>query len=607
MPAPVIVKAVLEQRPVQVHDEIATRDGGTRRVVNPVESAAAQEKAEAIQDGLRRVGVGRPRPGRAAAGGLQPPFNCLVLRDYTADGAGVVAARAGGHVHPPPAPADRGRPDDRRTCGRVVPPGRRRQDRRDGDGRDGAAPPRPGHHAVRRGARTTCSSSSPGNGCSCTRRPASWPPRPRTWPGRQRRAFVATVATNDWDAVVMTRTAFERIPMSTAAQKAYLESEIDALRAMLATARGGRRLTVKRIERMIAAGEQRLTERLDGAKDDGVTFEATGIDYLIVDEAHEYKNLRTATNIPGAAHRRLDTRQRPAPETVLAAQPARAAGGHLRHRHPDRELGHRGPRDDPLPAPGPCSRRPGWPRSMCGRPRSGGPSPRSRWPPPAVAPTGRPPGSPGSPTSRRCCGCGTSSPTSAPPPTSNLPTPDLAPRASDGHRGPETIIVPPAPSLRGLLTGLGERADRVRVRAVDPERRQHAHDHHRRPPRRPRPASSRPAPPWRRSPNSTSSPTVSTPSGPPTATPPTTTPPPDTPRHTPGALQLVFCDLGTPATTEPATQTRRHGAGTPTPNSGTSSSPAASPRADPVHPRRHAPTPTRPACSPPPAPGTSRS
>ena len=34
-----------------------------------------------------------------------------------------------------------------------------------------------------------------------------------------------------------------------------------------------------------------------------------------------------------------------------------APGGHLRHRHPDRQLGHRGLRDAALPAPGPARRR----------------------------------------------------------------------------------------------------------------------------------------------------------------------------------------------------------------------------------------------------------
>src|ERR1019366_2752278 len=36
-------------------------------------------------------------------------------------------------------------------------------------------------------------------------------------------------------------------------------------------------------------------------KDPGICFEETGIDYLVVDEAHGYKNLRTVSNIRDAA------------------------------------------------------------------------------------------------------------------------------------------------------------------------------------------------------------------------------------------------------------------------------------------------------------------
>jgi hypothetical protein len=56
-----------------------------------------------------------------------------------------------------------------------------------------------------------------------------------------------------------------------------------------------------RLEGALLRAEERLKGRLDSAKDPGVTFEATGIDYLCVDEAHGYKNLRTPSNIADAA------------------------------------------------------------------------------------------------------------------------------------------------------------------------------------------------------------------------------------------------------------------------------------------------------------------
>lgn len=51
--------------------------------------------------------------------------------------------------------------------------------------------------------------------------------------GDKRREFVARVATNNWDAVVMTRTAFERLQLSPQHQSTFLEQELTRLRADL--------------------------------------------------------------------------------------------------------------------------------------------------------------------------------------------------------------------------------------------------------------------------------------------------------------------------------------------------------------------------------------
>jgi hypothetical protein len=119
--------------------------------------------------------------------------------------------------------------------------------------------------------------------------------------GDKRRAFVARVATNDWDAVVMTRSAFERLLVSPDTASAYIERQCEQLRAMLASAKGGQGLTVKRIEKALLRAEASLEQRLDGDVDPGICFEATGIDYIGCDEFHDYKNLATASNIRDAA------------------------------------------------------------------------------------------------------------------------------------------------------------------------------------------------------------------------------------------------------------------------------------------------------------------
>ncbi|MBW3648164.1 MAG: helicase, partial [Actinobacteria bacterium] len=119
--------------------------------------------------------------------------------------------------------------------------------------------------------------------------------------GSKRRLLVARVATGDWDAVLLSRSAFERLPLHPATQQAYLDSQLEQLRTQLDRSRSGSGLTVKRLEASLARAEERLEALTDSARDPGVSFEQTGIDYLIIDEAHGYKNLRTASNIPGVA------------------------------------------------------------------------------------------------------------------------------------------------------------------------------------------------------------------------------------------------------------------------------------------------------------------
>jgi len=48
--------------------------------------------------------------------------------------------------------------------------------------------------------------------------------------------------------------------------------------------------------------EERLKNLTDVDRDPAVSFESTGIDYLAIDEAHGYKNLQIASNIPGASN-----------------------------------------------------------------------------------------------------------------------------------------------------------------------------------------------------------------------------------------------------------------------------------------------------------------
>ena len=58
---------------------------------------------------------------------------------------------------------------------------------------------------------------------------------------------------------------------------------------------------LKQVEKKFIACGERLKEKLERPRDPGLSFDETGIDYLVIDELHDYKNLATASAIRDAA------------------------------------------------------------------------------------------------------------------------------------------------------------------------------------------------------------------------------------------------------------------------------------------------------------------
>ena len=118
-----------------------------------------------------------------------------------------------------------------------------------------------------------------------------------------RKQLFAKIATSDLDAVIISHQQLGRIPISQERQIALLEQQIqDIVTGIkeLKEADGGS-VEIKALERSRKSLKKRLDKLLDTPKDDTVTFEEMGIDKLIVDEAHEFKNLFTATKLQGVS------------------------------------------------------------------------------------------------------------------------------------------------------------------------------------------------------------------------------------------------------------------------------------------------------------------
>jgi N12 class adenine-specific DNA methylase len=297
MPAPAIAADLLEQKPIVVRDRIPDTE---RYVVNADETTAAQEKATAMQERFAEWCWEDPQRASELLREYNHRFNSLVLRDYTALGDALtlpgLADTFTAHTH------------QRAAVARVI------------------SEPSVGlFHQV--GAGKTASmviASHELRRLGMTDKPVVVVPNhmlgqfAREWlqlypmakilaagtddlTKDNRRRFVARAAANSWDAIIMTRSAFERLGVSLEVEKAYLDRQLAEIRDALDQQKArGARLTIKRLEKKMWRAEAAMQQRLDGATDPGVTFEQTGIDYLFVDEAHGYKNLATVSNIPGA-------------------------------------------------------------------------------------------------------------------------------------------------------------------------------------------------------------------------------------------------------------------------------------------------------------------
>lgn len=121
----------------------------------------------------------------------------------------------------------------------------------------------------------------------------------------RRKLFISRIASNNYDAIVIGHSQFEKIKVSEERQLAFYQDRLDEVRSIMAFAESEQdRVTFKQSVRMEARLEKQI-EKLDEGKlskaDSFVEFEQLGIDFLFVDEAHRYKNVRPVTNLGNVA------------------------------------------------------------------------------------------------------------------------------------------------------------------------------------------------------------------------------------------------------------------------------------------------------------------
>lgn len=122
-----------------------------------------------------------------------------------------------------------------------------------------------------------------------------------------RKKFCSRIATGDYDAIIISHSQFEKIPMSVERQVAIIQKQIEDITFGIQDLKNnnGERFSIKQMEKTKKGLETRLAKLNDTSrKDDVVTFEELGVDRIFVDEAHYYKNLFLYTkmrNVGGIA------------------------------------------------------------------------------------------------------------------------------------------------------------------------------------------------------------------------------------------------------------------------------------------------------------------
>ncbi|CAM3037238.1 MULTISPECIES: helicase-related protein [Dermacoccus] len=290
VPAPKLAEKLLSNATITVQD----KDSDGKRYPNPVETQAALDKGEELQDRFAEWVWEDPERTTRLQAAYDRAFNSLVLRDYAEAGKALTLPGLAETFTP--------REHQRSAIARMV------------------AEPAVGlFHEVGAGKTLEMVAGTMElKRLGLISKPAVVVPNhmlrqfTREWlqaypsaqllaagsndlDGTGRRKFVSRAAANDWDAVVMTQGAFKSLGVTPETESEYMNKQIEQAREFLDKARdaGLSDRSIKQVEKDILKQEEKLKASLDVHRDAGVTFEATGIDYLVVDEAHMYKNLRT--------------------------------------------------------------------------------------------------------------------------------------------------------------------------------------------------------------------------------------------------------------------------------------------------------------------------
>ena len=116
-----------------------------------------------------------------------------------------------------------------------------------------------------------------------------------------RRRFLAKIAQNDWDTVIIAHSSYGFIKPAPEFEQSFIESEMADITSAIMELKMADGQEDKRKVKQLEAQKERLENRLkslrDKPMDDLLDFEQLGVDQLFIDEAHLFKNLMFTTKM----------------------------------------------------------------------------------------------------------------------------------------------------------------------------------------------------------------------------------------------------------------------------------------------------------------------
>lgn len=116
-------------------------------------------------------------------------------------------------------------------------------------------------------------------------------------PAKRLRLF-HEIKNNNWDCIILTHDQFGKIPQSPEKQQEILGQEITNLEKDLATIQTlGGAMSKKLLKGLeirknnLNSKLQEIVKKIEEQKDSGIDFKQMGVDHLLIDESHKFKNL----------------------------------------------------------------------------------------------------------------------------------------------------------------------------------------------------------------------------------------------------------------------------------------------------------------------------